>query len=113
MQIKSLIEPKSISVDWINYRLYIIDARSNTILSSNLQGDFIVTVTSTVKDPLNLVVNPVTRFVNFLNFFLRGWTLAFTGIGLRSPLTGTDKKFMDSKDSILLYRGSTFFLKTQ
>lgn len=72
-----MIEPKSISVDWINYRLYIIDARSNTILSSNLQGDFLVTVVSTEKDPLNLVVNPATRFVQL--FLSWGWTLVVSG----------------------------------
>lgn len=70
LQIKSLVEPKSISIDWINYRLYIIDGKSNSIISSNLRGDFIVTVVSTLtSNALNLVVNPVTRFVQKKNYF--------------------------------------------
>lgn len=62
-QISDLKDPKSLAVDWITQRLYIIDGEKNVIISTNFDGGDRVTIVSTGPRPLDIVVDPNAHII--------------------------------------------------
>lgn len=62
-QISNLPEPRGLAVEWVTKRLYLIDVRKGTIVSTNFNGSDFVTITTTGPRPLDIVVDPKSKVV--------------------------------------------------
>lgn len=76
-------EPRGLAVDWITQRLYLIDVREGTIVSTNFNGSDYITITATEPHPLDIVVDPKSRVVI--------WSTLEKGI-LSASLDGSNKQ---------------------
>lgn len=63
LQITSIKNPKSLSVDWVGERIYILDAENKQIVSTDLNGSELITILSTGTLPLDVVVEPRSRLI--------------------------------------------------
>lgn len=81
--ISSLKEPKSIAIDWIGLRIYIIDGTKNAIVSTNLNGTDLITIVPTGLYPLDIVVDSNSRLLI--------WSTLEEGI-LSASMDGSNKQ---------------------
>ncbi len=83
IQISHLAEPRGLAVDWITQRLYLMDVREGTIVSTNFNGSDLITITTTGARPLDIVVDPKSKVVI--------WSSMEDGI-LSASLDGSNKQ---------------------
>lgn len=74
--------PKSLAIDWIGERIYVMDATDQKIISTDLNGSEQVTITITEALPLDIVVDP--------NSCMMFWSTVGKGI-LSASMDGTNK----------------------
>lgn len=79
----SIENPKSLSIDWIGERIYILDAGNHQVVSTDLNGGDQVTVVPSGMQPIDIVVEP-----NLRKMF---WSTLDHGI-LSASMDGTDKQ---------------------
>lgn len=61
--VTSVQNPKALAIDWINERIYILDAGNHQIISTNLDGGEQVTIVASGTQPLDIVVEPSMRMI--------------------------------------------------
>lgn len=83
LQIHNLKEPKSLAVDSVNQRLYIIDASTNSIISTDLNGDQHVHIVDTGLHPIEIVLEPMSKIII--------WSTLEDGI-ISASMDGTNKQ---------------------
>lgn len=71
------------AVDSVNERLYIIDAATNWIISTDLNGDQHVRIVDTGLYPIEIVVEPMSRTII--------WSMLVNGI-MAASMDGTNKR---------------------
>lgn len=74
--------PKSLAIDWIGERIYVMDADDQKIISTDLNGSEQVTITTTGAPPLDIVVEPNSRMMF--------WSTLGKGI-LSASMDGTNR----------------------
>lgn len=89
MQIPNLDDPKSLAVDWVNAKLYIIDSKHNKIIATDLEGKSYISLVSTGMHPMDIVLDPETR--------LMIWSTMENGI-LVASMDGSNKKSLVEMD---------------
>lgn len=57
----SIENPKSLAIDWIGEHIYILDAKHHQIVTTDLNGNQLTTITSTGSHPIDIIVDPKTR----------------------------------------------------
>lgn len=75
--------PKSLAIDWIGERIYVMDAAEQKIISTDLNGSEQVTIATTGAMPLDLVVDP--------NSGMMFWSTLGKGI-ISASMDGTNKR---------------------
>lgn len=88
MIVNGLGKPVALAVEWITRRLYVIDAKINTIITTDLDGNGLVSLVSTGHDPIDLVLDPGMR-----QMF---WTTSSVNGILTAGLDGTGKRIIVS-----------------
>ncbi|XP_023030772.1 low-density lipoprotein receptor-related protein 1 [Drosophila willistoni] len=87
--IPELDDPKSLAVDWITQRVYIIDSRHNQILATDIEGKKYISLVSTGMNPTDIVLEPESRIMI--------WSTLENGI-LVASLDGSNKKSLVERD---------------
>ncbi|XP_002138212.3 prolow-density lipoprotein receptor-related protein 1 isoform X1 [Drosophila pseudoobscura] len=87
--IPELDDPKSLAVDWITQRVYIIDSRHNKILATDIEGKKYISLVSTGTNPTDIVLEPESRIMI--------WSTLENGI-LVASLDGSNKKSLVERD---------------
>ncbi|XP_034653858.1 prolow-density lipoprotein receptor-related protein 1 isoform X1 [Drosophila subobscura] len=87
--IPELDDPKSLAVDWITQRVYIIDSRHNQILATDIEGKKYISLVSTGTNPTDIVLEPESRIMI--------WSTLENGI-LVASLDGSNKKSLVERD---------------
>lgn len=82
-QAESVENPKSLAIDWIGERIYILDAKHHQIVSTDLNGEQYVTIVPSGVHPIDIVVDPNSRRIF--------WSTLDNGI-LSASMDGTDKQ---------------------
>lgn len=82
-QVDSVENPKSLAIDWIGERIYILDAKHHQIISTDLNGDQYITIIPSGVHPIDIVVDPNSRRIF--------WSTLDNGI-LSASMDGTDKQ---------------------
>lgn len=75
--------PKSLAIDWIGERIYILDAKHHQVISTDLNGEQLVTIVPSGRHPIDIVVDPNSRRIF--------WSTLDNGI-LSASMEGTDKQ---------------------
>lgn len=81
----SIQNPKSLAIDWVGERIYILDAGNHQVVSTNLNGADLVTVVASGAQPIDIVVEP-----NIRKIF---WSTLDHGI-FSASMDGTDKHIL-------------------
>lgn len=76
-------KPKSLAVDWVGERLYILEAATNLVVSTDLNGGEKLTICMSGSQPLDIVVDPVSRTLF--------WSTLERGI-MSASMDGTNKR---------------------
>lgn len=76
-------QPKGLAIDWLTKRIYLIESDKNTIVTTDLDGNGLVTIVSTGAHPLDIVLDPHAHLVF--------WSTLDEGI-LSSAMDGMDKR---------------------
>lgn len=76
-------KPKSLAVDWVGERIYILEAATNLIVSTDLNGGEKVIICTSGPQPLDIAVDPTTRTLF--------WSTLERGI-LSASMDGTNKQ---------------------
>lgn len=71
------------AIDWIAERIYILDAKHHQVISTDLNGDQLVTIVPSGHHPIDIVVDPNSRKIF--------WSTLDNGI-LSASMDGTDKQ---------------------
>ncbi|XP_055692338.1 low-density lipoprotein receptor-related protein 1 [Lutzomyia longipalpis] len=79
-------KPVALAIDWITRRLYVIDAKINTIVTTDLDGNGLISLVSTGHDPVDLVLDPAMR-----QMF---WSASSVNGILTAGLDGSGKKIL-------------------
>ncbi|XP_043066692.1 low-density lipoprotein receptor-related protein 1 isoform X1 [Drosophila bipectinata] len=87
--IPELDDPKSLAVDWITQRVYIIDSRHNQIVVTDIEGKKYISLVSTGLNPTDIVLEPESRIMI--------WSTLENGI-LVASLDGSNKKSLVERD---------------
>lgn len=85
MQVTSVQNPKSLAVDWINERLYILDGGSHQVVTTDLNGGNQITLVTSSGPPIDIVVEPNLRMIY--------WSTLDHGI-LSASMDGADKQVL-------------------
>ncbi|XP_031616659.1 prolow-density lipoprotein receptor-related protein 1 isoform X3 [Contarinia nasturtii] len=80
--ITSIQNPKSLAIDWVSDRIYILDAEKRQIVSTDLNGGEHVLVVASDDQPIDIVVEPNLRKIY--------WSTLDHGI-FSASMDGTDK----------------------
>lgn len=75
--------PKSLAIDWVAERIYILDAKHHQVISTDLNGNQQVTIVPSGIHPIDIVVDPSSRKIF--------WSTLDNGI-LSASMDGTDKQ---------------------
>lgn len=66
LDLKSLIYPRNLAVDWLSNNLYIVESGSRRIDVSNYEGDKrTVLLADGLTLPLDIALDPIRGFVSF------------------------------------------------
>lgn len=84
LQISSIKNPKSLSIDWIGERIYILDAADDRVIVTNLHGNNLTTIVAKAgSQSLDIVCDPYSRRIF--------WSTLEHGI-LSASMDGTNKQ---------------------
>lgn len=70
-------------IDWVGERIYILDANNHQVVSTDLNGNGLVTIVPSGTQPIDIVVDPSSRKIF--------WSTLDNGI-LSASMDGTDKQ---------------------
>lgn len=84
----SIQNPKSLAIDWVGERIYILDAGNHHVVSTNLNGTDLVTVVASGAQPIDIVVEPSLRKIF--------WSTLDNGI-YSASMDGLDKHALVAK----------------
>lgn len=76
-------KPKALAVDWVGERIYILEAATNLVVSTDLNGGDKVTICPSGTHPLDIVVDPMSRTLF--------WSTLERGI-MAASMDGTNKR---------------------
>lgn len=83
-----MVNPVSLAVDWVVFRIYILIANENLIVSTDLNGERQVTIMASGPQPADIVLEPSLR-----RMF---WSTLDGGI-FAASMDGTDKQVLVSR----------------
>lgn len=84
--------PKSLAIDWIGERIYILDANNHQVVTTDLNGNGAVTIVASGAQPIDIVVEPSLRKIF--------WSTLDNGI-LSASMDGTDKQVIKTNHIFL------------
>lgn len=87
--------PKSLAVDWVGERIYILEAATALVVSTDLDGGDKVTICTSGAQPLDIVVEPLSRTL-FWSTLDRGITAASMDGTNKRTLIGTGVEWITS-----------------
>lgn len=76
-------KPKALAVDWVGERIYVLEAATNLVVSTDLNGGEKVTICTSGAQPLDIVVDPSSRTLF--------WSTLERGI-MCASMDGTNKR---------------------